>query len=145
MNQNLFTFRVNSTNPDAPLKISAWANDVEFLAPTHVNGEIKVEFPFDDDLEKTYKIKIVLSGKTNEHTKIDGQGNIIEDTVLTFKDFELLEINLDSIVSKLAVYQHNFNGNDQEVKQNFYLSMGCNGTVEFDFTTPTYLWLLENL
>jgi len=46
---------------------------------------------------------------------------------------------------KLAQYQHDFNGTGNPTIDKFYGEMGCNGTVSLKFTTPIYLWLLENM
>ena len=59
---------------------------------------------------------------------------------LAFDEIELKQIFIDH-----AVYTHNFNGTQTEIQDKFYGEMGCNGTVSFKFTTPVYLWLLENL
>ena len=44
-----------------------------------------------------------------------------------------------------AVYTHDFNGTQPEIEDTFFGEMGCNGTVSLRFTTPIYLWLLENM
>jgi hypothetical protein len=48
--------------------------------------------------------------------------------------------------SEQAEYHHDCNGTAQQViLDKFYREMGCNGTVSLKFTTPVYLWLLENM
>jgi len=42
-------------------------------------------------------------------------------------------------------YCHDFNGTQPAVVDRFHGSLGCNGTVTLKFTTPIYLWLLENM
>jgi len=44
-----------------------------------------------------------------------------------------------------AVYVHDFNGTGKFVNKQFFGEMGCNGTVELKFSSPFYLWLLENM
>jgi len=55
------------------------------------------------------------------------------------------EIDCTQIVHDHAVYRHNLNGTGPEIDDQFFGDMGCNGTVELKFTTPVYLWLLENM
>ena len=43
------------------------------------------------------------------------------------------------------IYRHDYNGTTDPFDDEFYGEMGCNGTVSLKFTTPIYLWLLENL
>jgi hypothetical protein len=42
-------------------------------------------------------------------------------------------------------YQHDFNGTREPVIEKFYGTMGCNGSAKFEFSSPVYLWILENL
>jgi hypothetical protein len=64
--------------------------------------------------------------------------------MLTVTDLEFDEILLGQIFINNAVYTHNCNGTAPETQNTFYGKMGCNGTVELKFTTPVYLWMLEN-
>ena len=55
------------------------------------------------------------------------------------------DILIDQLLTNKLEYIHDFNGSQSTVKDKFYGVMGCNGTAEFEFTTPFYLWLLENM
>ena len=55
------------------------------------------------------------------------------------------EIDIGLIVTNKSEYVHDFNGTSEVVTDKFYSNMGCNGTVTLEFTTPFYLWLLENM
>ena len=105
--------------------------------------EISVEF--DDTDDETHVLEFVLSGKTSDHTRITEQGEIVSDVTVQIKDIAFDDIVIDQIFSELAEYHHNFNGTQSAVVDHFYGEMGCNGTVRLEFTTPIYLWLLENM
>ena len=105
--------------------------------------DISVEF--DDVNDESYVLEFVLSGKTPEHTQITEQGEIISDVLIKIQNIAFDDIEIDQIVSELAEYHHDFNGTQPAVMQRFYGEMGCNGTVRLEFTTPIYLWLLENM
>jgi len=105
--------------------------------------EISVEF--DDADDQTHVLEFVLSGKTSEHTQITEQGEIESDVTVQIKDIAFDDIVIDQMVSELAEYHHDFNGTQPAVIDRFYGEMGCNGTVRLQFTTPIYLWLLENM
>lgn len=145
MSTETFTFEVESTDPSVPLKLAVWINDECCLAPTQVNEALTFKHEINDDDEKEYTVRIEMSGKTDEHTKIDEQGNIVKDALLKFKNFEIMGISIDTVMHTGPKYRHNHNGHSDEVEQNFALAMGCNGNVEFKFTTPIYMWLLEHL
>jgi hypothetical protein len=105
--------------------------------------EITVEF--DDVEDESHVLEFVLSGKIPEHTRITEQGEITSDVTVRIQDISFDDIEIDQIVSELAEYHHDFNGTQSAVIERFYGEMGCNGTVRLEFTTPVYLWLLENL
>jgi hypothetical protein len=90
-------------------------------------------------------LEFVLSGKTSEHTRITEQGEIVSDVTVQIKDIAFDDIVIDQIFSELAEYHHDFNGTQSAVIERFYGTMGCNGTVRLQFTTPIYIWLLENM
>ena len=105
--------------------------------------DITVEF--DDADDESHVLEFVLSGKTIEHTKITDQGEIVSDVTVRIEDIAFDDIIIDQIVSELAEYHHDFNGTQTATVDRFYGEMGCNGTIRLKFTTPIYLWLLENM
>jgi hypothetical protein len=105
--------------------------------------DIAVEFNDADD--QPHVLEFVLSGKTIDHTQITNQGEITSDVTVRIQDISFDDISIDQIVSELAEYNHDFNGTQPSIVDRFYGEMGCNGTVRLQFTTPIYLWLLENM
>jgi hypothetical protein len=76
---------------------------------------------------------------------VDESGVIVKDACLIISDLAFDEIALGHIVTEKSVYIHDFNGNDSLTQHKFFSQMGCNGVVSLKFTTPMYLWLLENM
>lgn len=142
---DVLSFVVNSTDSTVPLKLSVWVNDQCCFGPTLIDKETVFRHEISDDEDLEYRIKIELSGKIDEYTKLDEQGNIVKDALLEFKDFEIMGINIDTFMTSKIKYHHDFNGHGPATEQQFGMSMGCNGTLEFTFTTPLYMWLLENM
>ena len=105
--------------------------------------EISVEF--DDADDESHVLEFVLSGKTSEHTQITEQGEITSDVTVRIQDISFDDIEISQIFSEFSQYHHDFNGTQPAVVERFYGEMGCNGTVRLEFTTPIYLWLLENM
>jgi hypothetical protein len=87
-----------------------------------------------------------MKGKTHQDTKIDEQGNIVEDSMIDICNVCLDEINIDQMMSDLAQYVHDGNGTESvQSIHRFYGHMGCNGRVQLKFSCPIYLWLLETM
>lgn len=145
MSKEIFSFVVTPTDSSVPLTLTVRINDQISTPPTLIDRETVIRHELDDQEGQTYRICLEMSGKTNEHTRLDQEGNIVSDALLEFKNFELMGVDINDVMCKNAVYHHNHNGNTDTVKQRFLYAMGCNGTVEFEFTTPIYMWLLENL
>jgi hypothetical protein len=98
-----------------------------------------------DDEEATRRLKIIMTGKMSDHTQLDLDGNIVKDAMLGINNITMDDINIDHTFYKIATYEHDYNGTGIKGSHKFYKHMGCNGTVEFEFATPGYLWLLENI
>ena len=138
-------FRVEPSDASLPLQLSVWLNDRCCLPTTTITEPLDFSTDIVDDNDQQYTLKIVMTGKTDAFTKIDDQGNIVTVSLLKFENFEIMGIAIDQVVRENAIYQHNHNGHSDNIEDKFFLSMGCNGTVELAFSTPVYVWLLENL
>jgi hypothetical protein len=86
-----------------------------------------------------------MMGKLPDDTEVDNQGNILFDKSITIENLALDEILLGHLVTDLATYTHDFNGSQDTIKDQFYSSMGCNGIVKLEFSSPVYIWMLENM
>jgi hypothetical protein len=86
-----------------------------------------------------------MKNKTTEHTQIDADGNILTDSCICIENLSFDQIALGQMFIDQAVYEHDFNGTADAIKDKFFGIMGCNGTVTLSFTCPIYLWLLENM
>jgi hypothetical protein len=104
-----------------------------------------VTFDFDDSHDVAHLLSIRLSGKLPEHTEIDEDGNIIEDRTVKISNMKFDDIELGQVFFENCKYKHDFNGTQEPVIEKFHGVMGCNGTVELEFSTPIYMWLLENM
>jgi hypothetical protein len=144
MNIVKFSCVVAPSDTATPLGCEIWIDDTCVFALDHVNSPTFVAHEFSDaDGEHTLRIR--LKNKLPEHTQIDDQDNIVSDALLSVTEILFDEIDCTQIVQELAVYRHSLNGTGPEIEDQFFGDMGCNGTVELKFTTPMYLWLLENM
>ena len=144
MNSVPFKCLIDTSDPACALGVEVLIDDKSVYKNNHVSGPINFACDIvEDDAE--HELKIVMFGKTEEHTTIDEQGNITSDAMLSIKDITIDDIDITHLVTELAVYNHNFNGSQAEIADKFYGDMGCNGTISLRISTPVYIWLLENL
>jgi hypothetical protein len=139
-----FSCVVAPSNTAVPLGCEIWIDDVCVFDQDRVTDPAVVDHEFTDN-DGEHLLRITLKNKRPEHTKIDDQDNIVSDALLSVTEISFDEIDCSQIVQDLAVYRHNLNGTAPEIEDQFFGDMGCNGTVELKFTTPVYLWLLENM
>ena len=139
------SFDVTPTNSQCPLGVKVWFDNVAVATVDHVNHTHPVTVKFADSMQaETHCLQIQMLGKQSEHTKLDAQGNFLQDPRLIISNFQVSEIPADAILHQLGVYQHDYNGSGESSSHQFSGVMGCNGTVTLELTTPVLMWLLEH-
>ena len=129
---------------------------------SYFNGDITgteekpnvIEFEIDMDEGKEYNLVIKRSGKDKNQTVINDKGDLLKDQLLHIKSIEVDEIDLGSLIFS-GVYTPEYpepwatqqRQAGVELPESFknVTSIGHNGIWEFKFTSPFYMWLLENL
>ena len=139
-----FSCVISPSNTAVPLGCEVWIDDTCVFDQNHVAEPVAVSYEFSDD-DGEHVLRITLKNKLPEHTQIDDQGNIMSDALLGVTEISFDEIDCTQIIQDISVYRHNLNGNGPEIEDQFFGDLGCNGSVELKFTTPVYLWLLENM
>jgi len=138
------TFDISTTDASAKLGIRVLLDHVVIYENKHVQEP----YHFSQDLsdaDSEHHLDIELFGKLPQHTSINPAGEIVKDSIININNVEFDGIDITTIMSDLAEYHHDFNGTQDPTVSKFYGSLGCNGHVKFKFTTPIYLWLLENM
>jgi len=136
--------RITNTDPTARLGLEIWLDHDQIYNSEHVSDAVDFGHMF-DDVDGNHVLRFVMKNKTHKHTQVDSDGNIVKDSCVCIENLSFDEIELGQIFIDQAVYDHDFNGTGDPIKDKFYGTMGCNGTVSLAFTTPIYLWLLENM
>jgi len=144
MEKSTFNCKIGTSNTDIPLGMEVWFDDQKIFDQEHVVKDHRIDHEFNDD-EGEHELRFVLKNKLPEHTKIDQDDKIISDATLFVSNIRFEDTSCQQIIHDLAEYSHSFNGTGEPTKQRFYGELGCNGTVSLKFTTPIYLWLLENM
>jgi hypothetical protein len=135
---------ISPSDPACPLGTEVWIDQRQIFNCNHLTATKTVQFDVEDN-DGEHELRIVLKNKLPEHTKIGAEGNIEQDAVIMVGRFEFEDIDVNQVVQEQAVYHHDFNGSAPAVQDRFYGSMGCNGTLSLKFSTPVYIWLLENM
>lgn len=136
-------FDLSATGLD--LQVSVRLDDQEIWTGEPATDEKTVEIEFDDGKEQEHALEIEMRNKLPEHTKITDLGEILEDRVVKIRNIFIDDIELGYAFTNLAEYHHDHNGAGPTVMDKFYGDMGCNGVVRLRFSSPVYLWLLENM
>ena len=139
-----FSCVISPSNTAVLLGCEVWIDDTCVFDQDRVSEPVDVAHEFSDD-DSEHTLRITLKNKLPEYTQIDDQDNIVSDALLSVTEITFDEIDCNQIAHTHAVYRHNLNGTGPEIEDRFFGDMGCNGTVELKFTTPVYLWLLENM
>ena len=145
MDSNInFSCCIGSTDFSAQLGLEIWLDDCKIFDQEWINKPIEFSHAF-SDADATHELKFIMKNKTRHHTRCNADGTIAQDANLIVDQIEFDDIALGQIVPNLSVYEHDFNGTGAPTQDKFYEQMGCNGTVTLPFSTPVYLWLLENM
>ena len=121
-----------------------WLDDQQIFNQDWVTEPQTVSYEF-SDCDADHELRFVMKNKTVDHTKVDESGVIVKDACLVISDLAFDEIALGHMVTEKTEYTHDFNGTGSLIQDKFFGKMGCNGVVSLKFTTPVYLWLLENM
>ena len=113
-----------------------------------------IEFEYQLEEGKSYSLHIIRSNKGKNQTIINEKGDILKDQLLHIKNIEIDEINIGALVYE-GVYTPKYPepwasqqikaGNDLPKTVKNVTQMGHDGKWTFTFTSPFYMWLLENL
>ena len=138
------SFDIETSNAECPMGVEIWLDDAMLLSNNHVQGKITFIHDISDDVDER-KLRIVIFGKPSDYTQVDDAGNIIKDATLEISQVEIDTLDVNQSFLDKCVYTHDFNGTQPEIVDTFHGIAGCNGTISFEFSTPIYLWLLENM
>jgi hypothetical protein len=152
-----FKIGVSGSSLKKQPKIRILINDQEQVNEQLIVAENTTQyFEFDATLhEGACFLGIELLNKTTSDTVLDANGNIIEDLLLNIDSVEIDEIDLGSLLWTVSDYVPNYpepyqlemskQGKDLPVSINNCVNLGWNGRWTLHFTSPFYIWLLENI
>lgn len=135
---------IRATGPDLWVTACLDGRVIKDWSPADTAETLICEF--DDIDDQRHEFTLCLRGKQPSHTRLNEQGTIVEDRLILIEDVSIDDIDISyDIRNKFMRYEHDFNGTRPKIVDKFHGVMGCNGTMTLEFTTPVYLWLLENM
>jgi len=125
--------------------IDIYQNNKLVTSNSFYKGVKKYTIEYNDtDAHTEQCIQVVMRGKTEEHTIIDEQGDIVYNVHAIVQQIILDEIDVtDLYVNGNPCYYHvgsNNNQNGPTLTDEFYGFIGLNGEVRIEFTTPMWYW-----
>jgi hypothetical protein len=136
-----------------PAHVKIYIDD-ELVEDTNISAKYLEDqnqtFMFTRELtEGDHELSIQYLDKAMSDTKIDEDGNILDDHLLHIFDIEIDEVSLGYIAHKNGVYHvdKEFYAECEDIPAviNEMTTIGFNGIWRLKFQVPTYIWLLENL
>jgi hypothetical protein len=93
--------------------------------------------------EGDHKIVIEMHNKKEGDTVLDSEDNILKDVILNIDNISIDDIDLDQLLHTNSTYYPQSEYAPGIVKE--CVNLGWNGRWELAFSSPVYLWFLENL
>ena len=138
-------------------KFRILVNNTEFVCAELSSDAHTIEyFEFDasvDDGECSLVVEFL--NKSLHDTVLDVHGNMIEDLLLNIESVEIDEIDLGFLIWTSSDYYPNYPrsylnkmlalGNELPDTVKNCVNLGWNGRWKLSFTSPFYIWLLENI
>ena len=138
-------FDVVPTAPHKPLSLTVRFDGEVKWQRTAITEICHVVLDFDDAVEANRCVQFEVANKVPEHTKVDSDGNILEDSLLSLRNIMLDGIDITNLVPNISTYTHDFNGTGSQQTDVVYGDLGCNGVATIEFSSPVYLWILANI
>jgi hypothetical protein len=130
--------------PNPPMKILVSFDGEVILSERTTKSKYSISHDFDaTDNGKSHIFNVNLSGKVDEHTI----GDSTDSSQISIVNITLDGMSIDCALTRndnIIKYTHDNNGYSDEVVVGFVDVMAFNGTIEMEFKTPLYLWVLEN-
>lgn len=145
MNKTVISFTLGTSDPGAQALFQVLLDDHVVYSTESMPTNESIAIDVDDNADAKHELKFILAGKRLEHTQVDENNNIINDLTVNISDLSFDGIPAGYNITNLFTYTHDYNSTGQLAEHKFYNSMGCNGSARLKFSTPIYLWLLENM
>ena len=125
---------------DHPLFVKLLVNDrvLNFDISGETNKNIQKRLNLDNG---SHELKIQITGKNDQNTKLDNQAKIVQDSFIEITDLQFNNVSvLHMLKNETNFGVFNATNNEIITKTSIF---GYNGTLTIPFKVPIYNWLLE--
>jgi Ca-dependent carbohydrate-binding module xylan-binding len=140
-----FKITLSGTFWDKRPKFSIWIDDTKIQDGEITSAEHQT-IEFSQELSETdHQLKIRLENKEDTDV-VQENGNIVKDMLLNIEDITIDDISMGFQLWKATYYPDEkkmFNGKEIESITGC-VNLGWNGSYVVNFSSPFYIWLLEN-
>jgi hypothetical protein len=145
-----FKLELYATMWDKPPHAEILINDKSYFKDDITATEDKPQvIEFEHEVEEGVDYELI-----NNQTVVNDKGDLLKDQLLNIKSIEIDEIDIGALVYE-GIYTPEYpepwatqqREAGTELKESFknVTQIGHNGTWRFKFSSPFYMWLLENL
>ena len=113
------SFDIETSDTECPLGVEVWLDDAVLLSNNHVKEKITFSHDISDD-DGEHKLRIIMLGKTSDHTWIDEAGNIVKDATLQISNVVIDDLDINQLFLEKCVYTHSFNDTQPEIQDTFH-------------------------
>jgi hypothetical protein len=148
MNEEKLSFVValSGTFWDRRPQFSIWLDD-HLIVASEIASAAQQEIKFERTIDEgAHTLKIRLENKNNSDTVLEN-GEVIKDMLLNIDDIMIDDISLGNLLwsaEYILDHPHEYKG-QTVTKLDNCVNLGWNGTYILKFTSPFYIWLLEQL
>ena len=152
-----FKLELYATMWDRPPHVEILVDDESYFSQDITSTEDKPTIiEFEKEFTEGDKCELIIkrTGKVKGQSVVNEKGDILKDQLLHIKGIEIDEIDIGALVYE-GVYTPQYPepwASQQrqagvELQESFknVTAIGHNGTWQFKFASPFYMWLLENL
>lgn len=138
-----FKITLSGTYWDKVPAYSVLLDSVLFAQGSATKEPITVEFTTDVDEDKEHILEIRLENKNDSDTvENESKTAIVKDLLLNIDKIEIDEIDIAEL--KWSASEFIADNADRSPLKNC-VNLGWNGSYKLKFSSPFYLWLLENM
>ena len=137
-------FDLTSNDVESGLRLDISFNNKSLQTIDASKPTQKIQFSVECDPGEQL-LCFTLKNKTPQHTVLNDQGAIVKDSSIGIENFVIDYVELEHTFYEQCRYNHDFNGSQKPIDDDFFGTMGCNGTVSLKFTSPVYRWLVDTM
>jgi hypothetical protein len=134
----ILTATFSNTTNQLPIRVSCVVDNITKWSACVLESKEVMEIKFDDQDQQVYQVRFVFSGKENV------ENEYVTDAAVIIDNITADSVDLTPVLSRIAQYVHNTNGQSDIIKTQYTDFVGFDGSIDFELETPMFKWLYKN-